>query len=152
MNHVIHQRIYESPVDTIGTLYLHDQLLCFTLEDQFQRVKVPGETRIPAGDYRVTLRTWGTHHEDYLKRYGAQWEKGMLWLMDVPGFKDILFHIGNSFIDTKGCILCGFGLNIFPGHKSDLSQSRIAYEYAYPRLVAALEADGLTWSVRDLTH
>ena len=38
------------------------KFLCYTLEDQHRETKVWGDTRIPAGTYRITLRTVGGHH------------------------------------------------------------------------------------------
>ena len=38
---------------TVGLLYIGEQFYCYTLEDTFHEVKVPKETRIPAGTYRV---------------------------------------------------------------------------------------------------
>ena len=35
------------------------KFLCFTLEDEARKVKVSGETRIPAGTYNLGLRTVG---------------------------------------------------------------------------------------------
>ena len=40
--------------------------LCYTLEDEQRDVKVWGETRIPAGTYKLGLRTEGGFHNPYL--------------------------------------------------------------------------------------
>ena len=68
------------------------RFLCYTLEDEHREDKVAGETRIPSGTYRVTLRTTGGFHGRYLKKYGEM-HKGMLWVRDVPGFELSLIHI-----------------------------------------------------------
>jgi hypothetical protein len=71
--------------------------LCYTLE--------PFD-HIPAGTYELKLRTFGEHHEKYSLKF-PDIHKGMLWVTDVPGFTDILIHIGNTEKDTKGCTLVG---------------------------------------------
>ena len=47
------------------------KFLCFTLEDEARKVKVSGETRIPAGTYKLGLRTVGGFHGRYSKKYGS---------------------------------------------------------------------------------
>ena len=101
--------------------------LAYTIEDQYNPTKIHGSTRIPAGTYKLELRAEGGFHNRYLKRYGAEWHKGMIWVRNVPNYKWILWHVGNSPIDTKGCLLLtktqkdGFG-----------GASRAAYEEVYP--------------------
>ena len=68
------------------------KFLCFTLEDEFREVKISGETRIPAGTYNVTLRTEGGFNQRYDDKFGTDFNKGMLWVRDVPGFEYILIH------------------------------------------------------------
>ena len=71
------------------------KFLSYTLEDEYRKEKVAGETRIPAGTYKITLRTTGGFHGRYEKKYG-QMHKGMLWVRDVPNFEYILIHTGNT--------------------------------------------------------
>ena len=54
--HLTLYRFSESPESTIGLLYEGKYFNCFTLEDQYQKVKVEGETRIPEGLYKVKQR------------------------------------------------------------------------------------------------
>ena len=35
------------------------EFLSYTLEDEYRKDKISGETRVPAGTYKVTLRTVG---------------------------------------------------------------------------------------------
>ena len=107
--------------------------LCYTMEDQYNPTKIYGETRIPAGTYKLTLRAEGGFHNRYLSRYGADWHKGMIYVNDVPNYEYILWHVGNSPKDTKGCLLLtktqkdGFG-----------GASRAAYEEVYPAIRDAI--------------
>ena len=95
---------------TSGLLFLEEnsklKFLCYTLEDEKRSLKVRGETRVPAGVYQIKLRTEGGHHERYTKKYGSM-HKGMLHIIDVPNFKWILIHTGNTDEHTAGCLLVG---------------------------------------------
>lgn len=90
---------------TIGELTVDGVPFAFTLEDLPQKKKIDGETRIPAGTYRVILC------ESPAVRSGRLWsphEDGLLpLLLDVPGFAGIRIHAGNTDKNTRGCILVG---------------------------------------------
>tara|TARA_R110000824_G_scaffold80978_4_gene203440 strand:- start:67 stop:654 length:588 start_codon:yes stop_codon:yes gene_type:complete len=83
------------------------KFLCYTLEDEKREVKLRYETRIPAGEYEISFRTEGGFHARYLSRYGKEFHKGMLQILDVPDFEYILIHCGNTEKDTAGCLLVG---------------------------------------------
>lgn len=115
--------------------------LAYTLEDEYREDKVKSETRIPEGEYEITLRTFGGFHDRYASRF-RDIHLGMLWVRDVPGFSDILIHCGNTDEDTSGCLLVGdtqennqVKKNGFIGH------STRAYFRIYP-LVANELRDG----------
>ena len=91
---------------TNGLLFINGIFECYTLEDQYQEVKVMHETCIPEGEYEIKLRTVGGFHSRYVKKYG-DFHKGMLWLQDVPGFEYILIHTGNTDEHTSGCLIVG---------------------------------------------
>ena len=80
---------------TNGILLIDGVFECYTLEDQYQAVKVMHETCIPEGTYNIKFRnTGGFHH-------------GMLHLQNVPGFTYILIHAGNTDEHTSGCLIVG---------------------------------------------
>ena len=87
------------------------KFLSYTLEDEYRDEKVSGKTRVPAGTYNITLRTEGGMYQNYTERFGSDFNKGMLWVRDVPGFEYILIHIGNTAEDTSGCLLVGDSQN-----------------------------------------
>jgi len=95
---------------TSGLLFLEGkkglEFLCYTLEDEARALKVKGETRVPAGTYKLELRTEGGFHNKYKKRYGG-FHKGMLHVTNVPNFEYILIHTGNTDEHTAGCLLVG---------------------------------------------
>ena len=136
------KRETESSEWTQGKLYVDNVYECFTLEDQKQAVKIMHETRIPAGTYKVKLREFGGHHEKYKVKF-PDFHKGMLWLQDVPGFRDILIHIGNTDDDSSGCLLVGMA---FANGK--VTSSTIAYTNLYKKVVEAALEGNLTITVR----
>jgi hypothetical protein len=92
---------------TIGSLYINGEYFCDTLEDtgrglnqsmsaeEIHKIKIPHETAIPAGEYKITVNR-------------SPAKKRMLpRLLDVPGFSGILIHRGNTKSDSSGCILTG---------------------------------------------
>jgi len=128
---------YNTETDyTDGIFYNNDKFRCYTIEDGPREEKVYGKTRIPDGTYEVTLRTEGDFHNRYLRRYGSNFHKGMLWIRDVPGFEYILIHVGNSPKDTAGCLLVG---DEPIRNKAFISGSRNAYQDIYPEIAEALE-------------
>jgi hypothetical protein len=130
------QRYKESDQWTLSKVFIDGVLEAVGLEDEKREKKVMHETRIPEGVYKITLRTFGGHHERYLKKFPEH--KGMLWVRDVPGFQDILIHIGNTEKDTSGCLLLGSKADEKLG---TISGSTIAYRKFYKKVLAALEAD-----------
>ena len=112
--------------------------MCYTIEDEQRDVKVWGETRIPAGTYKLKLRTEGGFHSRYAAKYG-DWHKGMIWVQDVPGFEFILWHTGNTDESTAGCLILG------QTQESNLikpdgwvGSSVSAYKFVYPRVSEAI--------------
>ena len=115
------------------------RFLCYTLEDEYREDKVMGETRIPAGTYRITLRTVGGFHGRYEKKYGEM-HKGMLWVRDVPNFEYILIHTGNTDEHTAGCLLLGDSQQANFGSSNGMVGSSVnAYKRVYPPIAKALE-------------
>jgi len=115
--------------------------LAYTLEDEQRDVKVWGETRIPAGTYKLKLRTEGGFHNKYLSKYGKPFHKGMIHVQDVPGFEYILWHTGNTDEHTAGCLILGNSqTNNRIAKDGFIGSSVDAYKFVYPRVVSAIEA------------
>lgn len=124
---------------TIGVLrVVGDPFRCFTCEDEFRLEKKAAETRIPPGQYELKLRTVGGFHERYLAKFGPQFHKGMLWLQNVPGFEYVLIHMGNTQLDTAGCLLVGMTANLNDAGGGSIANSEVAYRKLYPRVRDAL--------------
>ena len=114
------------------------EFLCYTLEDEYRSSKVRGETRIPAGEYEIKLRTEGGFHQKYTKKYGKM-HKGMLHVTDVPGFEYILIHTGNTDEHTAGCLLVGDSQENNAFIKDGfIGKSTNAYKRIYPDIAKAI--------------
>lgn len=118
---------------TVGELIVND-LKVFTIEDDFDVQKEPGKTRIQAGRYEIKLRTEGSTHINYSKRFPSI-HKGMLHLQNVPNFEYILIHCGNKSSDTNGCICVG-SQKINGDY---IAGSEEAYKKIYPMIAGELE-------------
>jgi hypothetical protein len=104
---ILVKRLWRKATYTIGRLYVDGKYVCNTLEDKdrgltqsmplerIKAIKVPGETAIPTGTYKVTIQ-WSPHFKRMLPH-----------IESVPGFDYILIHAGNTNKDTRGCILVG---------------------------------------------
>lgn len=140
---------FSSGVDsTLGAIFIDGKFACFTIEDERRDVKVPGETRIPAGEYQLRLKGWGGFHNRYLARF-PDIHEGMLELVGVPGFTDILIHCGNTDDHTAGCLLVGDGVHenvTTPGY---LTGSEPAYRRVYTQIASAIKRGDVRLAIED---
>lgn len=127
---------------TLSRIFVDGDFNCFGLEDEYREEKVANETRIPAGKYGVMLRTEGGFHTRYAKRF-PDIHRGMLHIQDVPDFKWILIHCGNTDEDTAGCLLVGSQAITEPGNMA-IANSTAAYKRFYPLVLDAAANNGLT--------
>ena len=107
MLHVTLIRKYRKEKYTIGQLYENGVFLCNTMEDRDRglnnnmsasailKIKVPNETAIPTGTYKIVVSESPKFHRELIEVVG------------VPGFVGIRVHRGNSERDSSGCILPG---------------------------------------------
>lgn len=92
---------------TLGELYIDGQFFCSTLEDrdrgltqnmsveQIKSIKVPGETAIPKGTYRVTLDVVSpkfSKYPFYMETCGGKLPR----LIDVKGYEGVLIHVADG--------------------------------------------------------
>lgn len=92
---------------TLGKLYVDGVYFCDTLEDkdrgltqnmsveQIKSMKVPGETAIPKGTYRVTLDVVSpkfSKYPFYMQTCGGKLPR----LIDVKGYEGVLIHVADG--------------------------------------------------------
>lgn len=121
---------------TLGTLTVDGKGMAFTLEDIHRDVKLRGETRIPAGTYKMGLRNEGGMTGRYKGQF-PEMHKGMLWLLDVPSYKYVYIHYGNYPANTNGCILVGSSADML---QSMVGNSVATYRSLYPKIADAIIA------------
>ena len=125
------------------------KFLCYTLEDEGRTEKVWGETCIPEGEYHLGFRTVGGFDAKYADRF-ADIHMGMLHVLDVPNFKYILIHCGNTDEDTAGCLLLGDSQeNNNIKENGFIGKSTHAYYRVYQEIAEALEKEEVTIVYRD---
>jgi hypothetical protein len=81
----------------IGSLYLNSHKLCDTLELPYKNNN-KDVSAIPCGLYDICVRSGAD---------STKYKYVHLQVLEVPNRSFILFHIGNTAKDTKGCILTG---------------------------------------------
>lgn len=141
------QRLEQDAHSTLGELRdPQGNRLCYTLENRW-RNNERMVSRIPAGRYKVILRTHGGWHARLGQRF-AQIHKGAIELEGVPNRSAILIHPGNYHTDTQGCILPGDTKATGPDGSMSVVSSGPAYVRIYPNLVALAQTDGFI-RVRD---
>ena len=133
-------RFEHGPSYTIGKLTTDlDAEWCYTLEDKVREVigkpvsswKIPGETAIPMGEYKVVID------------YSEHFKKDLPHILDVPGYEGVRIHPGNTSADTEGCLLVGEGWS----GTNMIYNSRKAFETLLPKIQSAL-ASGETVSLK----
>lgn len=91
---------------TKGLLFLNRKFFCHTLEDKVRIQKVHMKTAIPEGLYQIKQREEVTPlTEKYRSRF--DWFDFHFQIQNVPGFNWIYLHVGNTHMDTDGCLLVG---------------------------------------------
>jgi hypothetical protein len=123
---------------TFGVLFKDGHFFSFTLEDQVREVpgrrvdewKVPGQTAIPAGRYRVTMTP--------SLRFG----RPLPLLSAVPGFAGVRIHPLNTIEETEGCI--GVGLARDDARRR-LVQSRVACDHLQALIDVSLVEGRQVW-------
>lgn len=127
---------------TIGRLYVDGNYFCDTLEDtvrdlnkdgKFDNVekKVYGKTAIPYGTYEIK---W---------TYSPRFKKYTPQLMNVPSFKGIRIHSGNTSADTEGCLILGENKQV-----GKVLNSRATINKFYPIIKKACSKEKVTIEIK----
>ena len=115
---------------TAGRMYINNLYFCYTLEDKVREgEKVNGQTAIPAGTYDVII-------DD-----SVRFRRPMPHILNVPNFKGVRIHSGNTSQHTEGCILLGAS---YAG-KDFIGNSRNTFDIFFEKLKAAKKATIKIW-------
>lgn len=129
-------RYTQSGGATTSIRFIDGVFCCYILEDEHHPVKIPGKTRIPAGTYPLRLKTDGSKHEEYKKKFPS-FHVGMIEICNVPNYVAVLDHIGNKKEDTEGCNLTG---EISDPKLGIVQRSSAAYQEYYKKVAPAIKA------------
>ena len=124
-----------APGGTLGTLTAYvdgvQVYTCYVLEDPVRlpgAPKVYGDTAIPEGKYKVSVT------------FSTKFQKRLPLLWDIPNYKGVRYHGGNTKADTLGCPLLGTQLQSL-GEKPRIGICAPAVN----RLIALLDHYGEAW-------
>lgn len=137
MNRIKVYRYLTTSESTLGLMYINNQFFGYTLEDTKRNEKLPGETRIPKGIYKLKIQETDTPLTlKYRKKY--PWFNNHIHIDEIPGYRNVYIHVGNTAKDTAGCLLLGTGIG-----PNQITQSipcfQKFYEMIYPKLQAKEE-------------
>ena len=140
-------RVAEGKQSTLSHLYIDDVFQCYLLEDKIRNIKLPKQTAIPTGNYTLRLNTWGGMNAEYRQKF-PKLHKGMIEINGLPNFSFVYIHIGNTYRQTAGCPLCGFGFEFVNGDYQVL-RSKDAYQMIYPKLLAIAQGNEKSISIEN---
>ena len=129
---------------------LDNPFVCHTIEDEKRDIKIPGETRIPAGFYELKIwnggqnpNYWVIDHRAKYNLNGDAWFKFPIEVTNVPGFSGVLIHAGSDQSHTDGCILLDdtMGNNTVDATNQG-ARSLQAVKRFYQKVYPMLEAGG----------
>ena len=118
MQRVSLKRNSSSGSETLGELSLENGSVLHTLELPWKNNR-RNISCIPLGTYEVI----GHVSPKFGKCY---------WVKDVPGRSEILFHVGNSPKDSRGCILVGQKVVANRLVSSKIAMSQLLNELSWP--------------------
>lgn len=110
----------------ISKLYLDGVYYCYIIEDVLRKEKIKGKTAIPRGVYDIGI-TMSNRFKKYLPL-----------LLNVPNYKGIRIHTGNTSDNTEGCLIPGLRLGQLNGKRAVLD-SKKAFEYLFFSISNALD-------------
>lgn len=141
---IVLTRRWQGNASTLGTLTIDGSASHFILEDkdrglvstmtakEIAKVKVPKQTAIPTGRYKVFVT-----HSPRFKRMLPRLE-------GVPGYSGILLHPGNWIKDTDGCLLPGL-TNWIEDKEYCVGRSVPAFNNIFEKILAAWQDKEEIW-------
>lgn len=142
------KRVSNTDNSSLGILHLNKKPFGFVIEDEPRVTKVVGETRIPAGKYKLVIQKASTPKTlEYRAKY--PWFKNHIELQNVPNFTGIYVHVGNRQADTMGCQVIGIDATTVNGEFEN-KNSTVLFKEWYEAVYPALEKElNIFWEVTD---
>lgn len=134
---------------TISRLYVDDKLFCHVLEDvdrglnskmsekEIADIKIHSQTAIPTGTYIVG------------NTYSPKYKKYLPLLFNVPGYKGIRIHPGNTHVDTAGCLIPG---QLSPTKNNMVINSRSTFNALHREITAREKKEKITIEIVRLNN
>ena len=132
-------RYSSQKIDTLGIFKDEiGEFFSYSIEDEKRDIKISGETRIPEGRYPLKIRKEDTdltlkHRIAYNKGEITPWFFFHIEICNIPNFKGVYIHVGNTEKDTEGCLLLGDKINNNTLEPGLLSNSTNAIKRFYLR-------------------
>jgi len=124
---------------TVSFCRYNGELYMYGMEDEHREIKVSGETRIPAGTYKLGIkRTVTPKTESYRKRFS--WFDKHIEIMGVENFTNVYIHVGNYEADTDACYLTGNNPSINTIEPGKVSASVDTFKRFYHQFYPMLQA------------
>lgn len=137
MELLLQRKIFNSS-NTIGDLFINNNLFCHTVEDKDRRLEIAGnvkinnDTCIPRGRYQVII--------DHSNRF----KKDMPHILNVPKFEGIRIHTGNTEADTEGCVIVGETID----SNIQVLNSKKAFNRLFPILQETLKTENIFITIK----
>lgn len=100
-------RIYFSPIYTIGKLFVEGKLWCDTIEDVSRDLNKDGDL-LDEGEAKVMHKTCIPFNRyEVIVNMSGRFKRMLPRLLNVPHFDGILIHNGKNETSSSGCIILG---------------------------------------------
>lgn len=149
------KRTGDTDLATAGMLMAENsEILCRTLEPA--KDARDGHPRIPAGEYDLKIVKGlmaSRFNGPYGEIFGKDFE-GVIEITNIPNRSHVLFHMGNWFDQTKGCVICGRNvIRTTSGKSFEIpgGESRPGFWMAYQAMRDAINNGGAKLHVYDPT-
>jgi hypothetical protein len=147
---IVNRRVAHNNDSSLGVLSIDGELKGFVIEDEPREFKVIGETRIPAGIYKVDFKYGVTPlTKEYREKF--EWFTHHLEIKDVPNFSSVYIHIGNFEGDTDACQLVNRKAKIHEGNFAGEDSTSFFKEFYEIVSEALLQSDEVLYEIIDDT-
>lgn len=138
---IIVERFPSAKEWTLSEFFINGIKKGFGVEDEKRDVKVFGETRIPNGIYEIDLtyspKFSASYYVDISGTLSATKSTrfcnmhNLITLKGIPNFDRVLWHWGNTDLDSSGCYIVGSQFGEVKGRRGVIG-SRLKYVEVYP--------------------